>query len=99
MKTNFWDIEAWEANPNLYMDLDHLKKIIKEGLTTCEGYCDSREIWGESRCDCVREAFPNPLYYQIYKGMREIYVLHEVEQAIRKESNESRRTIEESVQI
>jgi len=50
-----------------------ISKMAISKLETCEGFCESREISGEDSCFCIRNRFPTPDHYKLYKATRRRY--------------------------
>ena len=68
-EANLWNSTA--SNKNITWKDISLMAINK--LETCEGYCESREISGEDACFCIRNRFPSPEHYKLYKATRKRY--------------------------
>ena len=60
---DIWSYKSPERN----IDLDELAGACINGIKTCEGKCDSRDIVGEDRCKCIRERFYCLETYELYQ--------------------------------
>ena len=52
--------------------LEELAHFAALGISTCEGYCHSRETYGEDACFCIRARFASPDHYFLFLEMRKI---------------------------
>ena len=64
-----------------YMTIDSLVTMASKGFATCPNdstktgdFCASRKYSGADACECVRNAFPNPAYYELYLKLRHFYL-------------------------
>ena len=66
--------ELWERGTSEEpLDLTHIADMAVIGVSQCEEHCSSRQVCGEDRCICIRDAFPTPEHYQLYLLMRRQY--------------------------
>jgi hypothetical protein len=66
--------ELWQqGDDTASLDLLHLVDLARLGIEPCKEYCSSREVCGEHRCVCVRDAFPTPEHYELYLLLRSEY--------------------------
>ena len=87
-------VELWETRKCEWnISFDDLVELAKNGASTCEEYCYSREVCGDA-CYCTRELFPSRDCYEAYKFLREVYldaldnkVRHEINEGITKNDN------------
>jgi hypothetical protein len=65
--------KAWlEDGRDGLMHRQELISLAITGIETCEGYCGSREVCGESSCLCVRAMFPTPSHFFLYQELRKV---------------------------
>ena len=55
------------------MTVDDMAEIVIKGFGHCEEVCWSREFCGEDVCACVRDVFPTPQHYGLYKEARAFF--------------------------
>lgn len=66
--------ELWEQGTSEEpLDITHIADMAVIGVSQCEEFCSSREVCGEHRCICIRDAFPTPEHYHLYLLMRRQY--------------------------
>ena len=77
-------IREWKEPLPKLMSLEDFIGILSHGLTTCpESWdCDSRSAFGKDSCMCIRSVFPHEIYYELYKELRPIYELYDLERVI-----------------
>lgn len=51
-------------------DVSYITEYLLEGFTRCEEPCISKMQSGEDACYCVRQSFPNPETYELYKALK-----------------------------
>lgn len=74
MHEDLKEAEQWEqGGSNEAIDLFHLVDLAHLGYEPCQEYCSSREVCGEHRCICIRDAFPTPTHYELYLLLRSEY--------------------------
>ena len=68
-------------DPEIYMTIDSLVTLAIKGFSTCPDdslktgdYCASRKISGYDACECIRNTFPTPEYYELYLRLRNYYL-------------------------
>jgi len=71
-------LKEWfkEGSDELGIEPALFYKLVEIGFQRCpeEWECDSRDISGES-CSCIRATFKNEGTYELYKELRERYLL------------------------
>jgi len=73
-KIDLKEAEAWEAETTEEgLDIRQIANLAALGHEACKDFCSSREICGENRCRCIREAFPTPTHYELYLVSRNKY--------------------------
>jgi len=65
-------VEEWSLNETPEgFDVSYITEYLLEGFTRCEEPCISRIQSGEGACYCVRQSFPNPETYELYKALKQ----------------------------
>jgi hypothetical protein len=69
------------TDPEVYMTVDDLVSLACKGFSPCEkdslatgDCCLSRKYSGDDACQCIRNIFPTPEYYELYQRLREYYL-------------------------
>ncbi len=71
------DYIRWKNFAEGKMLTKNLIRLAIDGHQQCEEYCISRDSKkygvGKDGCACIRETFPTPDHYKVYREMRRVY--------------------------
>ena len=67
--------KEWEAGDTEEgMTVEQMADIVIRGFGNCgEEFCISREACSEDSCACIRDLFPTPQHFEVYKEARAFF--------------------------